>query len=143
VAVWGDDVNLTPVAAHELYAAWPIIRIGCQQVIEKTRDRILPDDIYVELKSLTAFLYRIELAGDEVGFLVVRRVMDPDGPALFVWFMYSDPGVLTANREAFLACLDQLAKSIGAKRIRGYSPRGGIYDDGSFELKMHIYEREV
>ena len=145
MAVWGADVNLTPIDPKKISATWSFIRRGCEKVLEKTNDRWMPEDVYMELRSGTAFLYMLEQDGDELGFLVVRRVMDPDGPVLFVWIMYTEPGLMREddNWKMVMSEVDALARSIGAKRICHYSSRSGFEKHGAFTLKMHIYEREV
>lgn len=99
----------------------------------------------MELRSGSAYLYMIENDGDEIGFIVVRRVMDNDGPVLFVWVIYTESGSMKENDnwKLVMAEVDGLARSIGAKRIRHYSSRSGFEELGAFTLKMHIYEREV
>lgn len=138
-------MNLTALDPMKLASAWPFVRAGCERVIAKTNDRWLPEDVYMELRSGSAFLYMLEHDADEVGFIVVRRVMDPDGPVLFVWILYTEPGLMkeSHNWKLVLAEVDELARSIGAKRIRHYSSRSGFEELGAFTLKMHIYEREV
>ena len=145
MAVWGADVILSPVDPKTIAGAWPFVRAGCEKVLAKTNDRWIPEDVYMELRSGTAFLYMIEDGADEIGFLVVRRVMDPDGPVLFVWIIYTEPGALIESDKwkLVMAEVDGLARSIGAKRIRHYSSRSGFEEIGGFILKMHIYEREV
>jgi len=145
VAVWGADVNLVPLDPKKLASAWPFVRAGCEKVLAKTDDRWIPEDVYMEVRSGTAFLYMIEHDSDEVGFIVVRRVMDTDGPVLFVWIIYTEPGAMKENDnwKLVMAEVDGLARSIGAKRIRHYSSRSGFEEIGAFTLKMHIYEREV
>ena len=138
-------MKLTAIDPTKIVAAWPFVRFGCEKVLEKTNDRWIPEDVYMELRSASAFLYMIENEGDEVGFLVVRRVADPDGPALFVWIIYTEPGTMKKdeNWKLVMAEVDSLARGIGAKRIRHYSSRSGFEGIGAFTLKMHIYEREV
>ena len=138
-------MKLIPLDPKKVASAWPFVRAGCEKVLAKTNDRWIPEDVYMELRSNSAFLYIIEHESDEVGFIVVRRVMDPDGPALFVWIMYTIPGLMkeSENWKMVIAGLDELARSIGAKRIRHYSSRSGFEEHGAFTLKMHIYEREV
>ena len=76
---------------------------------------------------------------------MVKNYHDFDGLVLFVWIMYSNPGSMkeNGNGKDILDELDALARAIGAKRIRYHSPRGGFEQFDAFELKMHIYEREV
>lgn len=124
----------------ELHVLWPRLRPWCELVIAKTGDRCLPDDVYAEVRAQAAFLYLVTEVDNELGFVVARRVLDPDGPVLFVWMMYAEPEMF--NRDDFLHCLDDLARSVGAIRVRGYSPRGGFME-GWGKLVMHIYEREI
>jgi hypothetical protein len=138
-------MNLVALDPKKIASAWPFVRAGCEKVLAKTNDRWIPEDVYMEVRSGSAFLYMIEHESDEIGFIVVRRVMDPDGPVLFVWIMWTEPGLMaeSSNWKAVIAELDALARSIGAKRIRHYSSRSGFEEHGAFTLKMHIYERET
>ena len=136
-------MTIVPVPAAGIYAMWSCVRDGILRVLEKTNDHFLPENVFTELMLGKAVLFRIEDEGDEVGFLVVKQVQDPDGMALFIWVAYAETGMLMGKRNEFLEALDFLTKSTGCKRVRHYSPRGGFLDDGAFKLKMHIYEREV
>jgi len=130
---------LRPVPPIELHARWPVIRPWCERVITKTGDRCLPDDVYAEVRAGQAALYLITEGDDELGFVVCRRVMDPDGPVLFIWQMFAEIGT---SKDDLMECLGELATGIGAVRVRAYSPRGGLMD-GWAKLVMHIYEREL
>jgi len=133
-------MKFVSVAPIDLHSVWAFVRPGCEQVIAKTKDKSLPEDVYAELRAASAVLYLIEDDDKRIGFMVVRRMFDPDGICLFLWQLYADPGTLA--REDFLHELDELARNIGAKRIRGLSPRSGFWE-GWGKLIVHIYEREV
>lgn len=134
---------LSPVPVAGVRDVWPTVKVGLDYMLEKYQDRWLPEDVYMELRSGTAFLYMID--GDEgnVGFTVVKNKTDFDGNNLFVWILYAEPHALKHYRDAILGEFDKLAKSIKAKRIQHHSPRSGWEEDGAFKLKMHVYEREV
>ena len=145
MAVWGADVKLQAITVMGVREAWPFVRKGLDSMLEKHQDRWLPEDVYFELMAGTAFLYIINHEDEELGFMVVKKFVDFDGLALFVWIIHAENGSMKENDrwKDVMAELDALAKNVGAKRIRHYSPRGGFGEIGAFDLKMHIYEREV
>lgn len=105
----------------------------------------MPEDIWLALQSKAAFLYMLEENGDPIGFFVFKNHYDVDGPVLFVWVLHTAPDAVGTIERAMeiMVEVEKLAKSVGAKRIRHHSPRSGWVFADMFELKMHIYEREV
>jgi hypothetical protein len=136
--------TLSPVPPEKCRDVWDYVRPGLVQVREKCNDRWLPEDIWLALQSKAAFLYMLEEDGDTIGFFVFKNFYDVDGLALYVWVLHAPNAVQTSERAMeVIAQIDALAKGVGAKRIRHHSPRGGWLFKEMFELKMHLYEREV
>jgi hypothetical protein len=135
-------IALRPLPWLEARQRWAWIRAGLQATLDKVgNERWLPEDIYAELRGGTAHCYVVEHAGKTPAFLVVQRQTDLDGIALFVWVMWAEAHVLTAHMDAVMDQLHQLARSIGARRIRHESPRRGW---GKFFVAQRtIYEQEL
>lgn len=130
---------LTEIHASKVREVWPVVKEGLEAMLKRYKVRWIPEDIFLACVTGQAFLYMIK----DVGFLVAKNFVDPDGLALFVWVIYGKPGALKAHRVELLADLDELARKIGAKRIKHYSQRRGWSGMNMFELKQYIYEREV
>jgi hypothetical protein len=135
-------IALRPLPWLDARARWEWLRAGLEHVRRKVGgERWLPEDIYGELKAGTAFCYVVELGSTTPAFLIVQRQVDLDGIALFVWVMWAEPHVLTQHMAAVMAELNQLARSIGARRLRHESPRKGW---GRFFIAQRtVYEQEL
>ena len=127
---------MTLIHPDKLGPLWPWVRAGLDKVIERAGADWTPGQVYTALTSGTALLY---IAGAEDGFMVVQRQMDSRGPILFVWALYGD---CADEQDAHFKFTDELARSIGADRIRMESPRKGWARFG-FKVKTMTYEREV
>lgn len=127
--------------APEVREAWGWIRNGLLDVIARARAIYTPEDVYIAIAGGQAHVYEIEHAGDALGFAVLQKIADPDGAALFIWALWAEPGALALKSVTLFTELDNLARSIGARRIRMHSPRKGWvrYMDNV----STIFEREV
>ncbi len=132
-------MTLKPV--EDIYQLWPWVREGLEKCAEKTGERYRPEDVYLMLQSKGAWLYVFERNDNSVGFLVVQRLQDPDGPVLFIFALWGE-----AFREYSVqsyGLVEELARSIGAKRIRMQSPRRGWSREKFFTAVTTVYEREI
>ncbi len=131
----GVGLILQPVPPERLHDSWGWIRDGLWRVKDKCNEPWFPEDVIYQLGAKAAFLY--ECPG---GFFVFQRHVDLDGPALFVWIMC---GELMPFREQIKADLQEIARAIGAKRVRFHSPRKGYAKMGFGKMKTTIYELEL
>ncbi len=127
---------LAPVPPERLHDSWGWIRDGLWRVKEKCNEPWFPEDIIYQLGAKTAFIY----AAQDKGFLIFQRHTDLDGPVLFVWII---SGELMPFREQIKADVQEIARSIGAKRVRFHSPRKGYAKMGFGKMKTTIYELEL
>lgn len=134
-------LTIAPMTLPEVRADWGWIRNGLQTVIGVCQERWAPEDVWTEVMAGNAFVWRIERTGDDIGFLVLRRLLDPDGPVLFIWALYAEPQSLARHGKELFERLREIAHRIGAKRIRMESPRKGWAD--WFEAHSTIWEYEV
>jgi len=125
---------LRPV--ENLHESWGWVMDGLWRVKEKCREPWHPCDVVYQLGAKTAFLYAV----DRDGFFVFQRHADVDGPVLFVWIMC---GQLMPHREQIKADLQEIARGIGAVRVRFHSPRKGYEKMGFGKMKTTIYELEL
>lgn len=116
---------LVPRTFAQVRDEWGWVKNGLQDIISRTGERWMPEDVWTALQTGKAFLFAISHNQDDHGFVIVQTTHDFDGPALFVWCAWSEPGFLIKHRNEFAAELRRLAKTVFAKRIRFESPRQG------------------
>ena len=96
------------------------------------------EDIYMALRNCTSTLH-LAYDGDEYdGFVVLTETPDYDGLTLYIWAAYC-PTEDAVTR--YLPTIKEMARSIGAKRIRFASPRKGWAK--RFKAITTIYQEEV
>lgn len=135
------QLKLKPIT--DLHASWPWVRNGLNECFGKTGERSLPEDVYVAIKSGTSFLFALDHGGKDVGFTVLQQHMDSDGPCLFIWAMWCQPGHARANEPEVYAALEAKAAEVGAKRLRMWSPRKAWEREPYWRQVSAIYEHEV
>ncbi len=118
-------LTITPMTLPEVRQEWAHIRNGLLEVIGRCKERYEPEDVWTAVMGGNAYAWRIVIKGDDIGFLILRREVDVDGPALFIW------------------CCDELGQRMGAKRIRMESSRKGWRGMDYFEPVRTIYERTL
>lgn len=123
---------------------WGWIRNGLLTILQRTREQWLPEDVWQSLQAAQSFLWVVHKDGDDVGFLVLRKDADFDGPVLFIWLCWTEPQVLTDCHATLIERLDEIAARIGAKRVRFQSPRAGWrgFED-YFAAVQTVFQREV
>lgn len=134
---------LRPIAPDEVPRLWDWVREGLMYVLAKGKEKWLPEDVYMALRTGAAVLYAIEKEAEDLGFLVLQRLTEPDGVTLFVWAGWTQPMALLRNRDDVAEALDALARSAGAKRIRHHSARDGWEFADYFRVTHKVFEREV
>jgi hypothetical protein len=133
---------LRPVDPIGAYNRWDWIRAGLEHTIKRTGVHMRPEDAYVRIRNNSAWLYAIQAEEEDIGFLILTREEDPDGPVLFVWALWGERGKLAPIKQEIYADIDQLAKAAKAVRIRWQSPRD--YRRERWGVRVaHVYEREV
>ena len=136
-------LKLVPQSWQQVRHQWGWVQNGLQAIIERTHERWMPLDVWTALRSNNAFLHTIDKDGDDAGFVVLRQEIDPDGPALFIWCCWVEPGSLADCHAELITALDEVAARIGAKRIRFESTRDGWRGfDQYFDAVFTAYERE-
>jgi hypothetical protein len=131
------------MTALEVRAGWSWIRKGLQEVIGRCAERYMAEDVWAAVMAGNAFIWKIDSAHDEIGFLVLRKENDPDGPALFLWCAYAEPGSLVKHAGELMERLKELGHRMGAKRLRFESPRKAWSFLDYFEEKSRIYEHQL
>lgn len=134
---------LYPRTWPAIRADWAWIRAGLQTIIDRTGERWLPEDVYMALHGGHAHLSVIEESGEEVGFVVLQRQSDWDGPVLHVWALWGEPGAIAPLRLDIERELVELATRMGARRIKMESPREGWTDIAFWKPSKSIYVHEV
>lgn len=136
-------VVLTPRTPEQVYSIWSWVRDGLQKSIDKTQGHGMPEDIYVRLRGGNAWLYVIDVDGHHAGFAILTREHDPDGLVMFIWCLWCEPHSMWETRGDLYDALDALARTIGARRIRMWSPRRWWERQPFFKQVSAVYEHEV
>lgn len=134
-------LTISPMTLPEVRADWGWLRNGLLEVIGRCHERYAAEDVWTEIMAGNAFAWRIERTGDDIGFLVLKRLVDPDGQVLFIWACWAEPTSLAKHAKQLHERLVELAHRMGAKRLRMESPRRGWAE--WFDLRSSIYEYEV
>jgi hypothetical protein len=127
---------MTEVPPERIHEVWSWVRVGLEEVKRRANAVWLPEDIYLALKSKSAFLF----IKDE-GFCVLQRTTEADGPRLFIWALHA-PKMMRENSEAVMEELKTMARAVGAKALRMQSPRKG-WERCGWEVKEIVYEQKV
>ena len=136
-------LKIEPMSLLEVRQAWGWCRNGLLAIIGICHERWEPEDVWTAVMAGNAFVWRVTVRDDDIGFMVLRRDMDTDGPALFIWACWAEPGALAEWQRDLISRLDELAQRMGAKRIRMESSRNGWRGLDYFDAVRTIYEREV
>jgi hypothetical protein len=136
-------LTIKPLTLPEVRAAWGWVRNGLLEIIGRCHERWAPEDAWTAIMAGNAHVWTITTASDEIGFLLLRKVDDPDGPAIFVWACWCEPGSLIKHAADLMERIKEVAHRIGAKRIRMESSRKGWAMLDYFDQRSIIYEAEV
>lgn len=117
---------------------WPWVREGLWEVIERTRAKWLPEDVYTELRGGVAALFTIK---DDAGFMVAKRLQDYDGQVFFVWALWG-VNALADESDELHAAFAKVARDAGCVRMQMRSPRKGWARVGWRERET-VYEMET
>ncbi len=103
------------IPVPELYHVWKEVRKGLWAIKDKCKEKWIPEDVYVSLKSGQSQLFLLE-----DGFVVLYPRASWDGNELFLWCAYSEEGDAVEKYEPQLM---ELAKTLNARRLVFESPR--------------------
>lgn len=126
--VHGDYVLTEVQTDAELHSVWGEVREGLNTVSEKCGFvRYMPEDYYHEIKNRKKLLLVARHAENHrfLGFLIVERIQDPDGPGLHIWaFYHVDVGDAIFEQDCgdILGKLGEIAQ---VKRLSFASTRKG------------------
>ncbi len=133
-------MKLTPLSSDDVQADWDWLREGLLKLIAKGGSRYRPEDVYLRLRTDTAWAYML---GERTGFVVLTREFDHDGLVLFVWILWAAPNSLRERKREVYSELERLARECKAKRIRMQSPFAGWVRETFFDQVAIVYEHEV
>ncbi len=135
---------IVALSADDVYQRWDWLREGILAVAAKTGGRFRPEDVYVRLRTSTAWAYALRDANeDDIGFLIVTQEYDPDGLVLFVWILWAPSHEIRGRENEMYQEFERIAVACKAKRIRMQSPRRGWEREGFFDRVAVVYEHEV
>ena len=126
------------VPPQDLHSTWNVIKPGLEQILKKMPSEWIPEDVYSALQAGTSTLHLCYDSDSYEGFVVLTPMSDYDGMTLFIWCGYSHCGNAI---EKYFPEIEDLARTMNAKRIRFASPRKGWAK--TFSPKTVIYEKEV
>ena len=110
-----NQSKLTPPISFEfvhpkdIRSVWWFVKPGLENVLNKSKEAWIPEDIYAEAKAGTAFIY---VASNGLGF-IGGFVIKPTPEGLLVWAAWGEAGY---RQDAF-QWLQAEARRIGAHRI--------------------------
>jgi hypothetical protein len=136
-------LSIAAMTGPQVRQEWGWIRNGLLEIIGRCQERYSPEDVWVAILGKDAYVWRITLAHDDIGFLVLRQQSDPDGPVLFIWCVWAEPGALAKHSAELFERLKEVAHRIGAVRLRMESSRKGWAALPLFDERAVIYEAEV
>lgn len=122
---------------------WPWVRNGLLTIARRTNSRAWPEDIYNDVANGRSFLWFMYDGEVRAGFLVLQVDKDPDGRVLRVMAFWAEPNRWKVCKTSSYEGLENLARSVGAKRIRMGSPRRGWAREGFFREVSRVYEHEL
>lgn len=132
------------IPPESLHAYWTYVREGLERVKNNVKEVWLPEDVYTSIRNKRSSLYIARDDNRQIGFFVAEMSIEPfsNEPVLFVWCLFG-PNSLQYT-DACIEYLEQLAHSIGAKRIRFTGRKGWakVLKD-RFTPVRTIYEREL
>jgi glycine/D-amino acid oxidase-like deaminating enzyme len=134
---------LRAIAPQQLGKVWGWVRNGLLACVAKAGGHYLPEDVYAAIKTGGAFLFAVEWRGDDVGFVVLEQQRDPDGPVLFVFAAWFEPGAGVVCESEFVMALESKAREIGARRMRMQSARKGWDRRKFFKPVATLFEVEL
>ena len=134
-------LTIEPLTPLQVRQEWGWIRNGLLEVIGRCQERWSPEDVWTAALAGDAFVWRITMLHDDLGFMVLRRQTDPDGPVLFIWATWAEPQSLAKHGKELFERLREIGHRIGAKRIRMESPRQGWAE--WFDARSTIWEAEI
>lgn len=108
------------IAPSDLRAWWPTIKPGLENILRKSREKWIPEDIYSDCMNNRATLW----AGLENNHLVGFMVLENQGENLHVWSAWSlekDYDLLKNGLE----CIKSIARQNNNKNITFSSNRAG------------------
>jgi hypothetical protein len=132
------------IAPESLHAWWEYVREGLLRVKVKGKEKWLVEDVYTAIRTKRSTLYIARDEDKPIGFFVAEMSIEPfsNEPVLFIWTLFG-PDSLPYTDEC-ITYLEQLAHSIGAKRIRFTGRRGWEKVlKGRFDVARIVYEREL
>jgi hypothetical protein len=115
-------MKLDQIPALKLHEVWPQVLPGLEVVIKRTSPEWWPEDVYLSLKTASAFLYLCYTEGEYVGFFILVPKLDEHSGkrSLLVWIAYSRSWGSTTEG---LHEIYKMAKSHGFQSVHFYSPR--------------------
>lgn len=132
------------IKAEELHSEWAFIKQGLQVILEKTKDRWLPEDIYWLIKQNSIWAYVVFDEGVRVGVVLLQLNNGWDGKELYIFGGWNagEKDVIEFSMSEIL----KAGKYAGAKRLKMQSNRRGFERYASsigFSLDHVQYEREL
>jgi hypothetical protein len=132
------------IKPEELHSEWDFIKQGIDGILNKIHDRWLPEDIYWLIKQNSIWAYVVFDGDEKLGLVLLQPSAGWDGKELFLFggFNIGTKDVI----EFALPEILNVARHIGAKRIKFQSPRKGFEKYAAnigFEYSHSLYEREL
>lgn len=116
---------------------WSWVRKGLEDVLLKTKDRWIPEDVYLSLMTGKSHLFKCS-----EGFVITTMTQDQYSKesCLHIWIAW---GPNTNVLQEAMGNLEKMALDAGAKRISFISPRrwDNVFD--GFRVASSLFEKEL
>lgn len=133
--------ELVYVHPNELQGSWDQVKEGLQKIHARASDGWIAEDVYAAIKGGNSTLHLCYVDQEYVGFIVLTPMQGYDVRKLHIWCAYNIGE--TSNLELFIAQLENMARSIGARKLTFASPRRWERRLPDFRLATTYYEKEV
>ena len=135
-------LSVHPMSLPEVRQDWNHIRNGLLKVIGICGESWMPEDAWQEIMAGNAFVWSIK-THEDIGFMLLRKQNDFDGPVLFVWALYAEPQSLVNHADELYEKLKELGRRIGSNKIRMESSRKAWDGLKYFKPVKTIYEAGI
>lgn len=137
-------MSIAHVSADGLRAVWDDVRRWLGEANRRYGERLMPESLWMLLRTNMASLY-LARNGDGVasGCIVLQRLVELDGTAT-CYVLFAGGSLSPFEREAY-AKIEEVARAVGAVRLRQQSPRTGWtrVHDGYWHPVAIVYEHTL
>lgn len=132
------------IAAEVIHSEWDFIKRGIDDILSKTGDLWMPEDVYWLIKQNSIWAYVVFDGDDRLGVVLLQPTNGWDGKELYIfggWNVGSKDVIEFSMPEII-----KVARYVQSRRIKFQSPRKGFdkyVERIGFKYAHTMYEREL